>query len=525
MKRYPSIFNNALAPVTPGPSSSNTCGPARGAQVCRRLFARKPIKLIIEISTKGNLYHSFRGMNTDLAYITGALDRACTHPRFIYAKKDAAAEGMEVEFIFSDSMPGTPTHIAFLTFVDESGEQMRFRTNSLGGGSFAVDEIDGCPVLIEGDQEEALFFTDLLSQEEMNRLDSLAQTFPGFNSAVWSNGADFRIFNIKTDAPLTESLAQLILSTPGVRFMRQVRPVLEVVSSASRQPPFETTTEMLAYAKKTGLSLWQLALSYEASLSGRSEEQVLALAKERWQIILSSIEGGFQPGNDMNGIVPTRAPDVKAAFASNPHIPMGAIDIGAPVALAIMEYSNCAGIVTCIPTGGSSGVVPGAILGASSALGKSEEEMVRALLVAGLMGVFMERTKYLGAMGCQMEIGCAAGMAAAALVSLMEGSAAQACTAAVMAMQNYSGLLCDKLAGVVQVPCFNRNMTAVAISMTVANAAMAGMEALVPLEETVDYMIRVGDVLRSQGINRMGACSTPAGCQAACEQKARFKNL
>ncbi len=87
------------------------------------------------------------------------------------------------------------------------------------------------------------------------------------------------------------------------------------------------------------------------------------------------------------------------------------------------------------------------------------------------------------------------------------------------------GLLCDKIGGLVQVPCLSRNMTAVAIAGVCANATMAGVESLVPLEETIDSMLKSGSVIRETGLNRMGACATATGCRLACEQKERNKKM
>ena len=521
MKKYPSIFNDSLAPVTPGPSSSNTCGPSRIARVCRQLFGKQPRKLTVDISTKGNLIISYLGMRTDIAFLNGTLGRSCTDPRFVYAFEDAKEAGIEMESRFLDELPGFPTHMAVLTMEDDSGETMQFRSVSVGGGAFLIDAINGCPVAIEGDQEELFIFTDLLNDAQIQTMKKHAETLPGFNSAAWTSGDNFGLLNIKTDTPVSPQAANELAAFPGGRFWRACRPELDVVSSASRIPPFETTAEMIAYAKKTKLPLWKLAIEYEMALSGWSEEKVMEAAKSRWAVIVNSIRGGFQEGNDMNGIVQACAPKVRTAFGSGKLIPLGAVDVGAPIALSIMEYSNCSGTVTCIPTGGSSGVVPGALCGAAKSMGKTEEDVIHALLVAGLMGIFMEPTKYLGALGCQAEIGCAAGMAAAGLVCLMDGSATQACTAAVMSIQSLMGLLCDKIGGLVQVPCLSRNMTAVSIAATCANATMAGVESLISLEETIASMLKSGNAIRDNGINRMGACGTATGCRLAAEQKAR----
>ena len=524
MKKYPSIFNDALAPVTPGPSSSNTCGPSRIARVCRQLFGRQPKKLTVDISTKGNLIISYLGMRTDMAFLNGALGRTCTHERFIHAFEDAKAAGIEMESRFREDLPGFPTHMAILTMEDEE-QVMRFKSASVGGGAFLIEEVNGCPIKIEGDHEELLVFTDLLTEDQLFAMKTAAHTLPGFNDVAWAPGTDFGILNVKTDTPVLKEQADALAAMPGGRFWRSAGPELDVVSSASRKPPFETTAEMVEYADRTGLPLWKLAVRYEMALSGWSEEQVMGMASSRWSVIVDSIRGGFKPGNDMNGIVQACAPQVKDAFSSGTLIPMGMVDVGAPISLAIMEYSNCSGVITCIPTGGSSGVVPGALCGAAKTMGKTEDDVIKALLVAGLMGTFMEPTKYLGALGCQAEIGCAAGMAAAGLVALMDGNARQACCAAVMSIQSLMGLLCDKIGGLVQVPCLSRNMTAVSIAATCANATMAGVESLVPLEETIASMLKSGSAIRDNGINRMGACWTATGCRLTQEQKERNKNL
>lgn len=525
MKKYPSIFNDSLAPVTPGPSSSNTCGPSRIASVCRQLFGSKPKKIIVEISTKGNLIVSYLGMRTDMAFLNGALGRKCTDKRFTLAFEDAAAEGIELESKFREDLPGYPTHMALLTLVGENDSQMTFRSVSVGGGAFLIDEIDGCPVHIEGDCEELLVFTNHISQQQIIRMLQEAQAIPGYNDAQWHYAESCGILEIKIDRPATDDIVNRFSSMPDVKYCRTAHAELEVISSSARKPPFESTSELIKYVNERNLPLWKAAVDYEMSISGWSEEAVMETIASRWAVIEESVQGGLKDGNDMNGIVTACAPKVKEAFQSGRLIPLGAIDYGAPFSLAIMEYSNCSGVITCIPTGGSSGVVPGALYGAAVSMGKSRAELLQALLVSGLMGTFMEPTKYLGALGCQAEIGCAAGMAAAGLISLLGGTAEQACNAAVMSIQSLSGLLCDKIGGLVQVPCLSRNMTAVSIASTCANAVMAGMESLVPLEEMIESMLKSGAAIRDNGINRMGANGTSTGQRLAEEQKERNKKL
>ena len=302
-------------------------------------------------------------------------------------------------------------------------------------------------------------------------------------------------------------------------------PIDPVVRGLGSEPPFSDSGSFVRYVSERDIAPWEAALDYESAISGWAREDVYAYALDLWRRTMESVKGGLAEGNDMNGITPAMAPEVQKRFNDGTLLPLGALDIAAPASLAILEYSNCSGVVVCIPTGGSAGVVPGAILGAAKIMGRDEDDCVKALLLAGVMGVFMEKTHYLGSYGCQMEIGLAAGMAAAGLTHFLGGSADTACSAAVMSLQSLTGLLCDKIAGLVQVPCLSRNMTACAVATVCANAAMAGVQTLVPLEEKLDSMMAIGKKLIDEGINRMGDMGTPTGVRLAEEQKQRDMKL
>ena len=536
MKRFPDIFNDALAPVTPGPSSSNTCGPARIGRTVRRLLGEKAVYAKIRMSNAGNYKMSFRGMRTDLAFLTGFLDRDVTDPRFLHAVRDAAAEGLVMETEFTDDLPGFPTALAVITLRGESGRELTARTVSAGGGAFRIEEVEGIPVMITGDCYETLLFLPpaqtedgrvetqgLQDEEEIS--EKLRKMIPGFLEAVCSSNGSRSLVEIRSSRPVGTGTMEMILRLAGASGSAACAPIYPIVTGAGTEPPFSDSAGFIQYCEKTGLAPWEAALGYESAVSGWTKEAVFSYAVDLWHIAMESVEGGFREGNDMNGIAHAMAPQVKERFHDGTLLPLGAIDTAAPAALSIMEYSNCSGVVICIPTGGSSGVVPGALLGAAKALHADETECVKALLTAGLIGAFMEKTHYLGSYGCQMEIGLAAGMAAGGLVHFLKGTASQTCSAAVMALQSMTGLLCDKIAGLVQVPCLSRNMTASAIAMVCANAAMAGVETLIPLEQKLDSMMVIGKKLIDEGINRMGDMGTPAGKRLAEEQKERDRKL
>ena len=153
------------------------------------------------------------------------------------------------------------------------------------------------------------------------------------------------------------------------------------------------------------------------------------------------------------------------------------------------------------------------------------EEKIRAMLVTSIIGIVMSKDCNYSAelYGCQVEPGAASGMAAGALVYLMGGTAKQSCMAASCAVQNILGTICDPLAGLVQVPCINRNAISVANAVVSANMIMGGFDPLIPLDQTAETLFRVGRQLPSElrCTCNGGLCTTPCGQQLAREQEER----
>jgi L-serine dehydratase len=167
---------------------------------------------------------------------------------------------------------------------------------------------------------------------------------------------------------------------------------------------------------------------------------------------------------------------------------------------AIMEVKSSMGVIVAAPTAGSCGALPGAVLAVGHTLDLDTETMAKAMLAAGLVGVFIAANSTFAAeeCGCQAECGAGGGMAAAALVTLMGGSAETALGAASMAMQNTMGMVCDPVANRVEVPCLGRNVLAASNALASANLALAGFDPVIPLDEVVTTMDQVGKALPRQ---------------------------
>ena len=297
------------------------------------------------------------------------------------------------------------------------------------------------------------------------------------------------------------------MSRPGGRpcgaggYRSRARPVarLEPLFPFPQQEgavPFRTAQEMLAYARDTGRPLWRVAFDYESALTGATEAELRAYARQVLDICRHARQQGVRPDNHFIGVTDARAARYKALREGRKLIDLGAADEACLDAMSIMEFSNAHGTIVCMPTGGASGIVPAAVYRIGERLGKTETEQENALLVAGLIGAFYYPTHYTGAIGCQAEIGVAVSMASAALCSMMTDDPDTIHCAASLGGQVLMGLLCNPIEGYVQVPCIVRNMAAVPTAVTCANAALAGMDHIVPLDNVVALMLAVGEKIR-----------------------------
>lgn len=446
MKYYPTIFNDVLSPITPGPSSSNTIAPFRIGLLGRDLLGGKPVNLSIEMSEAGGFFSSFYSMQSDKAFLGGFLGKDPLEFDLETAYDTAEASGLSFQFAFSDRIAPLPREMAEIT-LSSTDETIVFTAVSAGGGEIEINRLNGQNVFIDG----------------------------------------------------RNTVTVMVSGTS-----RTVHGLYPIPTNPQAVPPFTTSAGMLAYAAEKKRTLWQAALDYETSLSGLSQASVLELAERVLDVSYESIKAGYQKGLSFDGITTAKAAEIKKTAEARKLIPAGASSQGSLDALAIMEYSNAHGTIVCMPTGGASGVVPAAIKNAAWSLGLGKEHQVRALLTAGLIGLFYFPTHYSGTIGCQAEIGVAVSMAAAGLASYLTDDPTVVEKAAVMGIQSLLGLICDPIGGYVQVPCFIRNMTAVSTAVTCANAALCGLDTLISVDEMADTLLRIGGGTRA--LNDFGIC-------------------
>jgi len=279
---------------------------------------------------------------------------------------------------------------------------------------------------------------------------------------------------------------------------------------------YASFAELLAATAEHG-SLGAAALAREVDETDRAPEDVRTEMAGALAVMREAVAHGLAgEALSRSGFVGGDAERVAAA--TDPLV--GGVFVQAVAgSLATGEVNAAMGRIVAAPTGGASGVLPGVLLAVAERTGADDTAIVDALFAAGgIGGVIAARATLSGAAGgCQAEIGSAAAMAAAAAVQLSGGSAKAAGDAAAIALQGLMGLVCDPVAGLVEVPCVMRNATGAAVALAAAEVALAGVTFPIPLDQVVDAMGQVGrslpPSLRETALG--GLAVTPAGATMA----------
>ena len=275
-----------------------------------------------------------------------------------------------------------------------------------------------------------------------------------------------------------------------------------------------SSPELLQAARE--LPLWEAVLEHDCREEGISREDSLSRMTALWQAMKAAVADYDPARRSASGLVGGAA----ARVESSPRpIVGGFVSQVIAAALKTGECNACMRRIVAAPTAGASGVLPAVLLPYQDKYRTPDGEMVEALYAAAGFGqVIAARASISGAEGgCQAEIGSASAMAAAALVSLHGGTPEQMAHACAMALKNLLGLVCDPVAGLVEVPCVKRNVAGAMNALACAEMALAGVESAIPCDEVIDAMRSVGallpDSLRETG--KGGLAATPTALRTA----------
>lgn len=254
---------------------------------------------------------------------------------------------------------------------------------------------------------------------------------------------------------------------------------------------FKCVTDLVTEAENTGKAIAEIVWQCETEQSDYSADYVWKKMQDRLATIREAANAGInEKGKTFNNLVGGDAYRVTRSeylLGSTSRMAMA-------YALAVSEVNANMGKIVACPTAGSCGIVPGALLATADLLQCDDDMLIRALFTAGGIGTVIARNASVsGAVGgCQAECGSAGAMAAGAVVEMMGGTPVQIANAVALALKNLLGLVCDPVAGLVEVPCVKRNGFVAVHALAAAEMALAGVESVIPADEVIEAMYRIG---------------------------------
>lgn len=279
---------------------------------------------------------------------------------------------------------------------------------------------------------------------------------------------------------------------------------------------FRSIAELVNIAESKNIKISQVMIEVEQHLTGRSEADIRSEMERNMVVMEQAVERGLnEEVRSHSGLTGGDAVKLQQYIKNNPTLSGHWILDAVSKAIATNEVNAAMGTICATPTAGSAGVVPGVLFSHAPRLQATRKDMVDFLFTAGAVGfVIANNASISGAAGgCQAEVGSATAMAAAALVELAGGTPAQSAHALAIALKNLLGLVCDPVAGLVEVPCVKRNAMGGAVASVAADMALAGITSVIPADEVIEAMHKIGltmpSTLKETALG--GLAATPTG--------------
>ena len=457
-----SIFNDVIGPVMRGASSSHCAAALRIGRLARDLMNADLTHVLVEFDVNGSLPSTHQSQGSDMGLFGGLLGWDAADDRLPMSPTALREAGVHVDIRYIDCHDPHPnTYRLTLSNARESHTLMAIST---GGGMIQVIAIDGAPVRIDG-------------------------------------GAHVTIGD------------------------RELHPVLPVLSQPNAVLPFTTCNELLAHDAGREIPLWQYAVEYERVRGAIDDAQVLSMMVDIVRILRRSIAQGISGTEFHDRMLGAQSGKFAAMMERGGLLNAGVLNRTVLYTTALMEVKSSMGVIVAAPTAGACAALPAACIAVAEEMQCGEEDMARAMLAAGLIGVFIAGPWTFAAEvgGCQAEGGSAAAMAAAALVTLAGGTLTQATSAASMALQSMLGLICDPVAARVEIPCLGKNVIAASNAVSCANMALAGFDAMILFDEVVGAAKSVAERMpREHRCTALGGlATTPTALRLSAELAAR----
>ncbi len=280
---------------------------------------------------------------------------------------------------------------------------------------------------------------------------------------------------------------------------------------------YQSIQELVSAAEERGLKISELVMLDQAEAMEQTPEEIYERMRRSFEVMRESVaEGQKKDLRSMSGLTGGEGYLMKRyAESTNGGLCGDFLSKAIARALAVAGCNAAMGRIVAAPTAGSCGILPGCLVSLYEDRGIPERDIVMSIFTAGAFGmVIAANSSIAGAQGgCQAECGSAAGMAAASLVEVMGGKPSQCGDACAIAIANQLGLVCDPVAGLVEIPCIKRNVSGLMIAFSSADLALAGVGPKIPVDECVDAMREVGNALPAALKETAGGglATTPTG--------------
>ena len=530
MKTYG--LRDIIGPIMVGPSSSHTAGALRIASIARKLFGGTPER--VTFTLYGSFAATGSGHGTDKALVAGIIGLEADNPDVARSFALAEEAGVHVDFIWDTTTTVDHPNTVDVHCENSAGHTLDMRGVSIGGGAAVIRRINGIDVDITGERTNVVVHQRDVRGVLAHISGVLAEC--GINIAAANlhrterRGDAYTVMETDDDVP--PRVRDLLMDNPHVINARVVpamsaadtppAPVPDNAEEAFDRWDYTTGAELLALCEREGVSIAQAFRAREEALCAKQGvdaqvdaylDRVLAVMDAAATVPIT------HPERSIGGLIGGEAAKVTASLeAGDPRRrlmdPLTAK--ASTYALATLETNAKMGIIVATPTAGSSGVLPGVLLALRDERGFSHDDLREGILAAAAVGYLIARNASVSGAegGCQAEVGSAGAMAAAAAVCMAGGTADQSLDAASNVIQCLLGLVCDPVGGLVELPCQKRDGTAAPVALICAQIALAGVSNLVPFDENVAVMDKVGRELPMElrETARGGIAIAPSAC-------------
>lgn len=278
---------------------------------------------------------------------------------------------------------------------------------------------------------------------------------------------------------------------------------------------FRTVAELVEMAEKQGIPISEVMILQEMDVKEKTREEVFAEMEKNLQVMEDAIEESLKGVQSVTGLTGGDAVRIQDYMKEKTPLSGPILLDAVSKAMGTNEVNAAMGTICATPTAGSAGVVPGTLFSVKNQLNPTREEMLRYLFTAGAFGFVVANNAFISgaAGGCQAEIGSAGAMASAAIVEMAGGTPQQSSEAFAITLKNMLGLVCDPVAGLVEVPCVKRNALGSSQAIVSADLALAGVTSRIPCDEVIGAMYRIGKQMPSslRETGEGGLADTPTG--------------